>query len=60
VAPPVTVPYIWLAEDVRVGKAEYILVGSLLAAGLIAFPLVKDVYLVQSLFLSICAGLGLQ
>jgi hypothetical protein len=43
-----------------VGKAEYILVGSLLAAGLIAFPLVKDVYLVQSLFLSICAGLGLQ
>jgi len=42
------------------GKSEYILVGTLLAAGLLAFPLVKDVYLVQSLFTALCTGLGLQ
>ena len=42
------------------GKSEYILIGVLLLAGAIAFPLVKDVYLVQSLVLAICAGLGIN
>ena len=42
------------------GKSEYILVGGLLLAGAVAFPLVKDVYMVQSIFLAICSGLGIQ
>jgi len=42
------------------GKSEYMLVGGLLLAGAIAFPLVKDVYMVQSIFLAICSGLGIQ
>jgi hypothetical protein len=36
------------------------LVGGLLLAGAVAFPLVKDVYLAQSIFLAICSGLGIQ
>ena len=42
------------------GKSEYMLVGVLLLAGAVAFPLVKDVYMVQSIFLAICGGLGIQ
>ncbi len=44
----------------HLGKSEYMLVGALLLAGAIAFPLVKDVYMVQSIFLAICGGLGIQ
>ncbi len=36
------------------------LVGGLLLAGAIAFPLVKDVYMFQSIYLAICGGLGIQ
>ena len=42
------------------GRSEYILVGVLLLAGTLAFPLVKDVYMVQSIVLAICTGLGFQ
>ncbi|MDP6388724.1 MAG: hypothetical protein QF654_02380 [Alphaproteobacteria bacterium] len=42
------------------GKSEYMLVGGLLLAGAIAFPLVKDVYMVQSIVLALCTGLGIQ
>ena len=41
------------------GKSEYIVVGILLLAAAIAFPMVTDVYRVQSIFLAICGGLGL-
>jgi len=41
------------------GRNEYLLIGGLLLAGAIAFPLVKNVYMVQSIFLAICGGLGL-
>ena len=41
------------------GRNEYMLIGALLLAAAIAFPLVKDVYMVQSIFLAICGGLGL-
>jgi hypothetical protein len=41
-------------------KPEYILVGALLLIGAVAVPAVADVYLVQSLVLSICTGLGFQ
>jgi hypothetical protein len=41
-------------------KPEYILVGVLLLIGAVAVPAVADVYLVQSIVLSICTGLGLQ
>jgi len=41
------------------GKSEYLLIGCLLLAGAVAFPLVKDVYMVQSIFLAICGGIGL-
>lgn len=42
------------------GRSEYMLVGGLLLAGAIAFPLLKDVYMVQSIVLALCAGLGIQ
>ena len=42
------------------GKKEYALVGILLLAALLALPAVRDVYLVQSVYLAICAGLGIQ
>ncbi len=42
------------------GRSEYMLVGGLLLAGAIAFPLVKDVYMFQSIYLAICGGLGIQ
>ena len=51
---------ITLSEVRHLGKSEYMLVGGLLLAGAIAFPLVKDVYMVQSIFLAICGGLGIQ
>lgn len=41
-------------------RSEYILIGSLLTMGILAFPLVKDVYMVQNIFLAICTGLGFQ
>ena len=49
-----------LSEVRHLGKSEYMLVGGLLLAGAIAFPLVKDVYMVQSIYLAICGGLGIQ
>lgn len=49
------------SSDLRpLGKSEYMLVGGLLLAGAIAFPLVKDVYMVQSIVLALCTGLGIQ
>jgi len=36
------------------------LVGALLLVSAIAFPLVRDVYMVQSIFLAMCSGLGIQ
>ncbi len=42
------------------GRSEYMLVGGLLLAGAIAFPLVKDVDMFQSISLAICGGLGIQ
>ena len=42
------------------GKKEYILVGVLFLAGLLALPAVRDAYLVQSIYLAVCAGLGIQ
>jgi hypothetical protein len=41
-------------------KPEYILVAFLLLVGALAVPAVADVYMVQSLVLSICSGLGIQ
>lgn len=41
-------------------KPEYILVAVLLVIGALAVPDVADVYMVQSLVLSICSGLGIQ
>jgi hypothetical protein len=51
---------ITLSKVRHLGRSEYLLVGGLLLAGAIAFPLVKDVYMVQSIFLAICGGLGIQ
>lgn len=42
------------------GKAEYILVGVLLLIGAGSFAAVKDVYLVQSIAIAVCTGLGFQ
>jgi len=42
------------------GKAEYALVGALLLIGAASFAAVKDVYLVQSIAIAICTGLGFQ
>lgn len=42
------------------GKAEYILIGILLLIGAASFAAVKDVYLVQSIGLAICTGLGFR
>ena len=42
------------------GKAEYALVGALLLIGGLSFAAVKDVYLVQSIAIAICTGLGFQ
>jgi len=42
------------------GKAEYVLVGALLLIGAASFTAVRDVYLVQSIALAICSGLGFQ
>jgi len=47
-------------ERLWMGAVGVVLVGGLLLAGAIAFPLVKDVYMVQSIFLAICGGLGIQ
>ena len=41
-------------------KPEYLLIGALLLIGAVAAPAVADVYLVQSLVISICTGLGFQ
>ncbi len=41
-------------------QPEYYLIGGLLLLGVLAAPAVADAYLVQSLVLSICTGLGLQ
>lgn len=41
-------------------RPEHLLVGALLLVALVAIPAVADVYLVQSLVLSFCAGLGIQ
>ena len=41
-------------------KPEYILIGALLLIAAVAVPAMTDVYLVQSLVLSICTGLGIQ
>ena len=42
------------------GKSEYILVGGLVFLGAVSLPLVKDVYLIQSIVLAVCGGLGFQ
>lgn len=42
------------------GKAEAILIGVLLLIGAGSFTAVKDVYLVQSIAISLCAGLGFR
>ena len=50
-----------IPSEVRhLGRSEFVLVGALLLAGAIAFPLGKDVYMVQSIVLAICGGLGIQ
>tara|TARA_B100000686_G_scaffold258976_1_gene271361 strand:+ start:669 stop:842 length:174 start_codon:yes stop_codon:yes gene_type:complete len=41
-------------------KPEYLLVAVLLVIGMVSLPAVKDVYLVKSLILSVCTGLGFQ
>jgi hypothetical protein len=40
-------------------RAEFIILGFMLFAVLLAFPAFRDVQLVQSLALSLCSGLGL-
>ena len=40
-------------------KTEYIVIGVLFFAALMAFPAFRDVQLMQDLFISICSGLGL-
>lgn len=42
------------------GKGEYILIAVLLLIGASSFTAVKDVYLLQSIAISFCAGLGFQ
>lgn len=39
-------------------KPEYILIGTLILIGALAVPAMQNVYLVQSLILSVCTGLG--
>lgn len=41
-------------------KPEYVLVGILLIVGALAVPALTDVYMLQSVVLSICTGLGIQ
>ena len=41
-------------------KPEYLLIGALLLIAAVAAPAVADVYLVQSLVISVCTGLGFQ
>ena len=40
-------------------KTEYIVLGVLLFAALMAFPAFRDVQLTQDFFISICSGLGM-
>jgi hypothetical protein len=40
-------------------KTEYIVIGVLFFAALMAFPAFRDVQLMQEFFISICSGLGL-
>jgi hypothetical protein len=40
-------------------KTEYIVIGVLFFAALMAFPAFRDVQLMQDFFISICSGLGL-
>ena len=40
-------------------KTEYIVLGVLFFAALMAFPAFRDVQLMQDFFISICSGLGL-
>lgn len=42
------------------GKSEYLLVGGMIVLGAASLPLVKDVYMVQSIVLAVCSGLGFQ
>jgi len=48
------------ADKANTVKPEYILIGALLLIGALAVPAMQNVYLVQSLVLSICTGLGIQ
>ena len=40
-------------------KPEYVLIGALLLLGAVAVPAMANLYLVQSLALSICTGLNI-
>ncbi|MBO39503.1 MAG: hypothetical protein CMM75_10060 [Rhodospirillaceae bacterium] len=40
-------------------RTEYIILGALFFAALMAFPAFRDVQLLQSFVISICSGLGL-
>ena len=48
------------ADKANTVNPEYILIGALLLIGALAVPAMQNVYLVQSLVLSICTGLGIQ
>ena len=48
------------AAEPGMGKSEYLLVGGMIVLGAAALPLVKDVYMVQSIVLAVCGGLGFQ
>ncbi len=38
---------------------EYVLIGILVLVGIIAVPAAANVYLIQSVIVSLCAGLGI-
>ena len=48
------------ADKANTVKPEYILIGALFLIGALAVPAMQNVYLVQSLVLSSCTGLGIQ
>ena len=55
-----TLARIAAAAEPGMGKSEYLLVGGMIVLGAASLPLVKDVYMVQSIVLAVCSGLGFQ
>lgn len=43
----------------KIGTGEIIILGVLVSAAILAFPAVRDSYLFESVYVAVCAGLGI-